>query len=336
MFTHEGYANHEKVFLFNDLNGRLKGMIALHSTVLGPALGGCRFHEYKSPNDALNDALRLSEGMTRKSSLANLPLGGGKSVLIANGFDGRDRKEIFECFGKHINELAGQYYTGIDVGTTEEDMKSVRKTTPYVCGLNASLAEVTALGAFRALQGICEFEDWNITQKSFAVQGLGKTGMNLVKMLAAAGVTDIKVSDVVQDRVDTAVSEYGATEVNNLHILAEPCDIIVPCALGGVIHEVDVPRLNCFYVCGIANNILTSDAVDAKLDERDIVFVPDFLSNAGGVIGACSDVTGDDHSIEVENIKERVLRLLRNTHDNDITPLKSCINMVQSRLNGVL
>jgi leucine dehydrogenase len=334
MFTHEYFEDHEKVFIFNDLGGRLRGMIALHSTELGPALGGCRMWDYSSPNEALSDALRLSEGMTNKNACANLPLGGGKAVIMANNFDGTDRKELFECFGLHINELAGQYYTAIDVGTNLEDMKSVRRTTPYVCGVKKPIDGTTARGAFNAIMGVSEFYGWDITTKSVAIQGVGKTGYGLAKLLHEAGIGTIYVHDINQEAIDNATLEFGAVASEN--ILTQECDILAPCALGGAIQNHVVSALNCQVVCGIANNQLGENIYTAYLlKKQGILYVPDFIANAGGVIAAAEDVTGEDHTIEIDNIKDRVVSIIGEAEVLNKTTLEVALDMAKQKIRTV-
>ena len=334
MFTHEYFADHEKCYIFNDLGGRLQGFIAIHSTALGPTLGGCRFWHYDSPNKALSDALRLSEGMSYKNAMANLPLGGGKSVIMANNFDGRDRKELFECFGLHVNELAGQYYTAIDVGTTLEDMKAIRTTTPYVCGVKNPIDGTTAQGAFNAILGVIEHGGM-VDRKdeiSVAIQGVGKTGYGLAKLLHEYGIGELIVADVVQDNVDRAVIDFGARAVSTSQILYEKCDILAPCALGGVITYPVVNQLGCSVICGIANNQLADEGIANALESQDILYVPDFIVNAGGVIAAAQDVTGKDHTVEIDNIKDRVLELLREARTTNRPPLEIAMEQARSMI----
>lgn len=333
MFTHEGYADHEKVFMFNDLGGRLKGMIAIHSTVLGPSLGGCRFWQYDHPNDALNDVLRLSEGMTYKNACANLPIGGGKAVLFSNGFDGRDRKELFECFGWHINELGGQYYTAIDVGTTLEDMKAVADATPYVCGVRREIGGSTARGAFNAIKGLVHFKYRGMEDLTVAVQGLGKTGMGLVKLLHEAGVGKIIAADINADAEKEAEEKYGAVIVPVSQLIYSECDILAPCALGGVFSSNNVEYLQCTSICGIANNQLTNEVVAQLLMNLGITYVPDFVVNAGGVIAAADEVIGGESVMhEIDNIEKRVISILGEGVILEKTPLEITMNMVERKM----
>ena len=337
MFTHEYYDNHEKCFIFNDLGGRLQGFIAIHDTRLGPALGGCRFTKYDHPNRAMDDVLRLSVGMTHKNSCANLPLGGGKSVLIANRWDGKDRKELFEAFGYHINELGGQYYTAIDVGTSIEDMKIVGKATPYVCGIQRPISGSTAKGAYKAVEGLSEFMGMDIKDMSFAIQGLGQTGWGMLERLHAAGVRNITVSDINADVVKKSLDFEGVTSVDSSgdDILRTDCDVLMPCALGGVISARIADQLHCKAICGIANNQLTYPAsVSKTLKSLGILYVPDFIVNAGGVIAACQDVTGDDHMIELDAIKDRTLSILRLADEGNVDTHSVAMDMSMARLLG--
>jgi len=338
MFTHDSYANHEKVFMFNGLGGRLQGMIAIHDTTLGPAVGGCRFMHYEHPNDALRDVLRLSHGMTYKCAAADLPLGGGKSVILSNTWDGKDRKELFECFGEHVNQLAGQYYTAVDFGTTLGDMRAVSRTSEYVCGVATPILESTARGAFNAILAVAEFNGWDLTQKSIAIQGLGKTGYALARMLRKAGIGEMFISDITFDDDmpnlgQTMAVELDATVVHSSEILSTECDVLAPCAIGGVLTNFAVSKLHCKAVCGIANNQLVDDELANILKRKDILYIPDFIANAGGVIAAANYVTKQDHTREIDNIKHRVLSILEASAVTDKTPLHVAKSRVEAKLN---
>lgn len=338
MFTHSSYANHEKVFMFNGLGGRLRGMIAIHDTTLGPAVGGCRFAKYDNPNDALRDVLRLSHGMTYKCAAADLPLGGGKSVILSNTWDGKDRKELFECFGEYVNQLTGQYYTAVDFGSTLGDMRAVSRTSEYVCGVATPILESTARGAFNAILAVAEFNGWDLTQKSVAIQGVGKTGYALARLLHKVGVgqlfiSDITIDDDMPNLGQTMATELNATVVHSSEILSTECDILAPCALGGILTSGVIAQLQCKAICGIANNQLADDDLANALKTKDILYIPDFIANAGGVIAAANYVTKQDHMREIDNIKHRVLSILETGAVTGKTPLHVAKSRVKAKLN---
>ncbi len=284
---HEGY---EEVYRAVDDRTGLKAFIAVHDTTLGPTLGGCRMWHYSRDEDAITDVLRLSRGMTYKSAVARTGLGGGKAVIVG---DPKTQKteQLFRSMGRFIHTLGGRYTTAEDVGTNEADMLVMREVTPYVSGLprikggSGDPSPFTALGCFVGLRAAVEeaFGSDDLTGKKVAIQGVGNVGFHLGKHLAEAGA-ELFVTDVNAERLKEAADELGATVVDPREIYAIECDIFSPNALGAVINDRTVPQLKCKVVAGGANNQLAEVRHGEALLEKGIVYAPDFVLNAGGII----------------------------------------------------
>src|SRR3954463_2677616 len=253
---------HEQLVLCSDPSAGYRGIIAVHSTTLGPALGGTRFWNYASDDDAIVDALRLARGMTYKNAVAGLNLGGGKSVIIGDNKTA-DREMIFRAHGRFVESLGGRYITAEDVGTSTADMDFVHMETKNVSGLagrSGDPSPVTAHGVFRAIQASAK-ERWgsdDLSTKTISVQGAGHVGYYLMKELHEAGATLI-VSDIDAERVKQVVTEFGARAVAPEEIYAVQADIFAPCALGGIINDKTIPQLKCEIVAGAANNVLLEE-----------------------------------------------------------------------------
>ena len=253
---------HERVVEAIDEAAGYHGIVAIHSTKLGPAVGGTRVWPYKSFDEALTDALRLSRGMTYKAALAGLPFGGGKSVIIAESRK-MDRESVFRAHGRFINHFNGQYITGEDVGTTPADMELVRQETPYAAGLahkSGDPSPFTAHGVFRAMQAAA-FHRWksaNLTGRAVAIQGCGSVGYQLARELHKAGAR-LMVTDIDSARTARVAKELGAKQVEPDKIFDADAEILAPCALGGILSDETIPRLRVALVCGAANNQLGED-----------------------------------------------------------------------------
>jgi leucine dehydrogenase len=286
---------HEQVVVCHDKASGYRGIIAIHDTTLGPALGGCRFWHYASDDEAIVDALRLSRGMTYKNAVAGLNLGGGKSVIIG---DNRtvSREMIFRAHGRFVESLGGRYVTAEDVGTSPSDMDYVHMETDYVAGLaglSGDPSPVTAHGVFRAIQAAA-FQKWgsdDLSGKRIAIQGCGHVGAYLAKELSAAGAK-IVVTDIDAERVRAVIDSTGATAVGKDEIYSVQADIFAPCALGGVINDTTIPQLKVQIVAGAANNQLLETRHGDRLEELGILYAPDYVANAGGVINVYSELAG--------------------------------------------
>lgn len=292
---------HEQVVFCSDPEVGLKAIIAVHSTVLGPALGGLRMWNYKTEEDALIDVLRLSKGMTYKNAAMGLGLGGGKAVII--GDPHKDKTpELFRSFGKFVERLGGKYITAEDVGTCEEDMNYIAQGTSHVLGLagkSGNPSPVTAYGVFLGIKATVEwvFGSDDLKGKKVALQGLGHVGMEVARYLTESGA-DLTVTDIYPDLVKEARKRLGVKAVEPEKIYDVACDIFSPCALGAIINENTVERLNCKIVAGAANNQLKDNSFGARLKERGILYAPDYIINGGGVINVAEEISGVPYSIE--------------------------------------
>ncbi|HWH53564.1 MAG TPA: Glu/Leu/Phe/Val dehydrogenase [Gemmatimonadaceae bacterium] len=286
---------HEQLVLCQDAASGYRGIIAIHSTVLGPALGGTRFWKYASDSDAIIDALRLARGMTYKNAVAGLNLGGGKSVIIGDNKTA-DREMIFRAHGRFVESLGGRYITAEDVGTSTADMDYVHMETDYVSGLagrSGDPSPVTAHGVFRAIQASAK-ERWgadDLSTKTVAIQGCGHVGYYLAKELHEAGAKLI-VTDIDAERVKRVVNEFGARAVSSDEIYGAQADIFAPCALGAIINDSTIPQLKVEIVAGAANNQLLEERHGDELEKRNILYTPDYVANAGGVINVYSELAG--------------------------------------------
>ncbi len=286
---------HEQLVICNDTSAGYRGIIAIHSTTLGPALGGTRFWQYGSDEEAIIDALRLARGMTYKNAVAGLNLGGGKSVIIGNNKTA-DREMIFRAHGRFVESLGGRYITAEDVGTSTADMDFVHMETKNVSGLagrSGDPSPVTAHGVFRSIQASAK-ERWgsdDLSMRTVSVQGCGHVGYYLAKELHGAGAKLI-VTDIDNERVKQVVHEFGARAVGPDEIYGVQADIFAPCALGGVINDTTIPQLKVEIVAGAANNQLLETRHGDRLEELGILYAPDYVANAGGVINVYSELAG--------------------------------------------
>lgn len=286
---------HEQLVICNDSSAGYRGIIAIHSTTLGPALGGTRFWNYDSDEDAIIDALRLSRGMTYKNAVAGLNLGGGKSVIIGNNKTA-DREMIFRAHGRFVESLGGRYITAEDVGTSTADMDFVHMETKNVAGLagrSGDPSPVTAHGVFRAIQASAK-ERWgsdDLSAKTVSLQGAGHVGYYLAKELHEAGAK-LVITDIDVERAKSAVTEFGAKFVSPDDIYGVQADIFAPCALGAVINDKTIPQLRVEIVAGAANNVLLEERHGVALEEKGILYAPDYVANAGGVINVYSELAG--------------------------------------------
>jgi leucine dehydrogenase len=298
----DGY---ERLLLGVDEQVGYRGLIAIHSSALGPAVGGTRFWRYGSDEEAITDVLRLARGMTYKNAMAGLPLGGGKAVIIGDHRLTR-REPIFRSHGRFVESLGGEFVTAEDIGTSPEDMELVRRETAHVAGLvdrSGDPSPVTARGVFRAIQASARWR-WgsdDLTGRRVAVQGLGHVGYNLCRELAAAGAS-LVVSDIDGERVRRVVSELGARAVDPDAICTERADIFAPCAFGGVVNDVTVPGFQVAIVAGAANNQLLEERHGDALAGRGILYAPDYVANAGGVINGSRELLSYDEA----SVRERV------------------------------
>jgi leucine dehydrogenase len=329
---------HEQVLIGRDDAVGYHGIIAIHSTALGPAVGGTRFWNYDSEEEALTDALRLSHGMTYKSALAGLPLGGGKSIIIGN-HAARDRTALLRAHGRFVDTLQGRYVTAEDVGTSPADMEIVRLETQYVAGLigrSGDPSPFTARGTYRAIQASNQFlrNTFELSGLTVAIQGCGNVGYHLAKLLHEAGARLI-ATDVNSENLSRVVDEFGAEAVAPNEIFSVQAGVFAPCALGGVLNDETIPQLKAQIVAGSANNQLLEERHGAMLRERSILYAPDYVANVGGVLNGCTELLGwtPDQALEKINaIYDTVLKIFKSAEDEGITPNEAADRLAEDRL----
>jgi leucine dehydrogenase len=313
VFQAMGEGSHEQVVFCESKAAGLKAIIAIHDTTLGPALGGCRLWPYKSEQEALTDVLRLSRGMTYKAAAAGLNLGGGKAVIIAD--PKRDKSEaLFRVFGRFVESLNGRYITAEDVNTSVHDMEYIFMETKYVTGVapahggSGDPSPVTAFGIFRGMQASAKeaYGDESLSGKRVSVQGLGNVGSHLIEHLTKAGAKVI-VTDIDQEKCRRMTETFGVEVVAPDKIYDVPCDIFAPCALGAVLNDDTIPRLKCQIVCGGSNNQLAEERHGRMLEERRILYAPDYVVNAGGLINVYVEMEG--------YVRDRAIRMAQNIYD---------------------
>jgi leucine dehydrogenase len=332
---------HEEIVMASDPSCGYRGIIAVHSTALGPALGGTRFWQYDSDEAAVIDALRLSRGMTYKNAVAGLDLGGGKSVIIGDNRT-KDREAIFRAHGRAVESLGGRYITAEDVGTGTADMDFVHLETEHVAGLREKSGDpspVTAHGVFRAIQASAK-NRWgsdDLHGKVVTIQGVGSVGRYLANELHEAGAKLI-ISDIDPERTARVARETGATVVEGDAIYTEKADIFAPCALGGIINDDNLPRLKVEVICGAANNQLLEERHGYKLEEMGMQYTPDYVANAGGVINVFGEVAGWDSERahrKADEIYDTVLSVFEIAKTEGIPSFEAADRLAERRLASV-
>ncbi len=315
--------DHEQLVFCCDTSAGLSAIIAIHDTTLGPALGGARMRPYQSEDEAILDVLRLARAMTYKASAAGLSLGGGKAVII--GDPTKDKSVgLFRSLGRFIESLNGRYITTEDVGTSIDDMQHIRAETTHVTGLpltwgsSGDTSPLTGFGIYQGMKACVKevFGSDSIRGRTVAIQGFGKVGSCLARHLRDEGA-NIIASDVNEEAAKRAREEFGATLVNSNEIYDVECDIFSPCALGGVLNRQTIPRLKCKIVAGGANNQLEEDEHGDLLQQKEILYAPDYIVNAGGIINISVELTGYNPEqartqvAEIYHTMERVIDLAK-------------------------
>ncbi|MEM7535985.1 MAG: Glu/Leu/Phe/Val dehydrogenase dimerization domain-containing protein [Chloroflexota bacterium] len=292
VFSHTEFDHHEQVLYCHDASVGLFGIIAIHSTALGPAAGGCRMYPYTSMDDALTDVLRLSKGMSYKNAMAGLPLGGGKCVIIADPAR-PDKADLLRAFSTHVQSLGGRYWTAIDIGVGPADADILAENCDYIFARASQYPErfnpsaFTVLGGFTGIRAVAAhvWQRTDLRGLRVAIQGLGATGHGLVRLLSEAGA-ELFVADIRDEVVQTVVEEYGATAIDPSRIHAQEVDLFAPCAMGAVLNNETIPEIKAKAICGLANNQLAEPHHGEVLRQRGIAYVPDYVVNAGGMMGA--------------------------------------------------
>lgn len=333
---------HEQVVFVAEREVGLRALIAIHSTALGPALGGVRFWQYASEHDAMIDALRLSEAMTLKAAIAGLHQGGGKAVVMWDDPDRARPPALLHALGRAIDDLGGRYLAAEDVGATTADMNGLAETTPWVTGVDESLggsgdpSPVTAFGVVHAMRAVLFALDGDSSMRArrVVVQGSGHVGSHLARLLVAEGA-EVIVSDLFESRAEALARELGVAWVGIDAALVVPCDILAPCGLGNVFDDESIPHLQCRAIVGAANNQLGVIGADRMLAARGILYAPDFVVNAGGIINISEEFVGYNHERALEHaaeIEATTARVIVFAAELGVTPLRAAEQLARIRL----
>ncbi len=344
VFGQLSFDNHEQIVFCNDKDTGLKAIIGIHNTVLGPALGGTRMWQYNNEWEALNDVLRLSRGMSFKSAITGLNLGGGKAVIIG---DAKTQKtpELMRRFGEFVHSLSGKYITAEDVGMETSDMDLVREVTPYVTGISESKggagnpSPITAYGVFMGMKAAAKYKFGTdvLEDRTVIVQGIGHVGESLVEHLTNEGAKVI-ISDINEERLEEVSAKYDAIIYSGNDIYSEPVDIYAPCALGATINDKTINNLQAKIIAGAANNQLADENKHGRiLQEKGIVYAPDFLINAGGIINVYAELENYGKAEimrKTQNIYNTTLEILANAETNNVTTHQAALNIAQGRIEA--
>jgi len=336
---------HEDIRFCTDSETNLKAIIAVHNTKLGPGLGGCRMWNYKNNLAALTDVLRLSRGMTYKASITGLNLGGGKAVIIGDSTKDKTEK-MMESFGQFVDSLNGQYITAEDVGMTTSDMEIIKRKTSHVVGTPKSMggsgdpSVVTAYGVYMGMKGSAKFlwGDDNLKGKKIFIQGIGNVGKNLIKYLQKEDAI-ILINDIKKEKAEEIKKQFNVQILSDEEIFNNKIDIYSPCALGATLNDHTIPKLSCSIVAGAANNQLEKEGIhDIMLKNRKIVYAPDFLINAGGLINVYSELKklNQDKALQqTEEIYETTISILKKSEKENISSHAAALSIAQERLRSV-
>ncbi|MFV8827987.1 branched-chain amino acid dehydrogenase [Alkalihalobacterium sp. APHAB7] len=341
LFKYMELYNYEQVVVCQDKESGLKAIIAIHDTTLGPALGGTRMWMYESEEAAFEDALRLARGMTYKNAAAGLNLGGGKTVIIGDPRKDKN-EEMFRAFGRFIQGLNGRYITAEDVGTTVADMDLIHEETDYVTGISPAFGSsgnpspVTAYGVYVGMKAAAKagFGTDSLEGKTIAVQGVGNVAYNLCRHLHEEGA-NLVVTDINKEAVQRVVDEFGAKAVDINDIYEVDCDIFAPCALGAIINDQTIPKLKAKVIAGAANNQLKETRHGDLIHEMGIVYAPDYVINAGGVINVADELYGYNRERamkKVEGIYENIEKVIEISKRDEIPTYLAADRMAEERI----
>src|SRR5213083_984848 len=333
--------DHEQVSVYHEPSCGYRGIIAIHSTVLGPALGGTRFWSYRTDEEALVDCLRLARGMTYKAAVAGLNLGGGKSVILGDNRTTR-REALFRAHGRHVESLKGRYITAEDVGTSTSDMEYIKAETNHVTGLigrSGDPSPVTAYGVYRGIKACARYRDGSesLAGKSIALQGCGSVGYHLAKLVFAEGA-EITCTDIDPQRVKRGVEEWGGKAGEPDAIYDVQANIFAPCALGAVINDDTVQRLQVEIVAGAANNQLAEDLHGDLLERRGITYAPDYVINGGGLINVNAELHGwapERARSKAGEIYDTLLRVFEIAREEGVPTYRAADRLAEQRIAAI-
>ena len=341
VFSAEAFRIHEQVVFCHDPETGLKAIIGIHDTTLGPALGGTRMWNYQNEQEAIRDVLRLSRGMTYKASISGLNLGGGKAVII--GDSRKDKTDaLMQKFGEYVNSLSGRYITAEDVGINTHDMEMVKLKTNHVTGIPVEMggsgdpSPVTAYGVFMGMKAAAHYKygSEDLKGKRVMVQGIGHVGETLVKYLIEAGA-EVLINDIHMDRMQEVAEKYQA-QIHEGDVFNARYDIYAPCALGATVNPDSIEKLSATIIAGAANNQLADEKREAELlKKKGILYAPDFLINAGGLINVYSEIANYDRAESMrrtENIYDTTLAIFRKAEIENISSHEAALAMAKERI----
>ena len=343
VFGQISFNDHEQIVFCNDKDTGLKAIIGIHNSVMGPALGGTRMYNYANEWEALNDVLRLSRGMTYKAAITGLNIGGGKAVIIG---DAKTQKtpELMRKFGSFVHSLSGRYITAEDIGMETRDMDIVRDVTPYVTGISESRggsgnpSPITAYGVFMGMKAAAKYKygSDNLAGKKILVQGIGHVGETLVEHLTKEGAI-VTITDINRERMFEVAKKYNAFVYAGQDLYTADVDIYAPCAMGATINDDSLKKLKATVIAGAANNQLANEVIHGQvLKEKGIVYAPDFLINAGGIINVYAELVHYDKAEimkRTENIYNTTLEIFNFADSNNMTSHQAAMAVAQDRID---
>jgi len=333
--------HYERVVFAQDEAAGLRTIVAIHSTRLGPALGGTRIQPYATEDEALEDVLRLAESMTWKAAAAGLDLGGGKAVIIAD--PARDKTEsLLRAYARVVSSLGGRFITSVDVGSSVDDLDEMRRETDHVVGVSPAYggsgdpSPITAAGVASAIRSCVyqTFRDTNMSGRRIVIQGAGKVGYHLAGILKHEGA-EVVVADPNLDAVARCVTDFGVETTAADAVLETECDVLAPCALGGVLNKETIPRLKCLVVCGSANNQLATIEDGDELQRAGVLYAPDFIVNAGGLISVADEMVGWNHDrvmARVDKIGRTLLDIFHLAQVENVSTAQAAVEHAKRRI----
>jgi leucine dehydrogenase len=342
IFDFMGSHGHEQILLCSEPSVGYKGIIAVHNTTLGPALGGTRFWNYATEEEAIVDALRLAKGMTYKAAVTGLNLGGGKSVIIGDPKTKQGREMIFRAHGRFVDSLKGRYITAEDVGTSVEDMDFVQMETKFVAGLQGGSGDpspITAHGTYYGIKAAAKakYGSDSLKDMKIAVQGVGHVGYYLCQYLSEEGAK-LVVTDIDEERVKQVVKEFGAQAVGIDDIYSVDAPVFAPCALGAIINDKTLPKMKFEIIAGAANNQLAEERHGDELEKRGVLYAPDYVINAGGLINVYGEINGwsaDRAKRKAGEIYDTLLQLFELSKKEGLPTYKAADRLAERRIEQV-
>lgn len=336
--------DHEQIVMVHDKTTGLKGVICIHDSTLGPALGGTRIWNYADEDDAIKDVMRLARGMTYKNAAAGLNLGGGKAVIIGDATKIKT-EALLRSFGRYVDSLNGRYITAADVNTTTKDMDFIKMETNHVVGLEGKSGDpspITALGAYYGILASLryKYDNEDLSKYSFVVQGVGKTGEYLIKYLLEGKAKKVYFTDINESRIEHIKKNYPEVEfINSDDIFTIEANVFAPCALGGILNDQTIPKLKYDIVAGTANNVLEDEIEHSKmLKEHNILYAPDYVINAGGVINVYHEIHGyvkENVINDIKRIYDRLIQIFKISDEQNIDTQQAANVFAENRIKEI-